>query len=235
MGEGGGRRGSGSRWRRGPFPKRPEGFVSLACSDRQPPGGPGGPAVGRGARRCEPWSCSVGHGPLARGSVVCLRSAAHVAEPLRALPGPACTGGDLTPGPGFGRGQRLLHPLGVEGAPGGKSEVNVLLSVGGSGGPGRCARVRPRGCSPARPLARPGWAGQHHPTSSSPHRRRCGCHRLVEELDNPNARRDDFVWSATRPAAQLDPGHPDRRAHRRWGARDDPRLSRDTQISYAVP
>ncbi len=173
-----------------------------------------------GPLRGGPWSACA---PLLMSLSLCALCPALLVpgETSRRVPGLAVVNGFCTPS-----GSRGLLAASRRSTP----------TLGGRlGRPGSLRRVRPRCFSPARPLARPGWAGQHHPTSSSPHRRRCGCHRLVEELDNPNARRDDFVWSATRPAAQLDPGHPDRRAHRRWGARDDPRLSRDTQISYAVP
>ena len=204
MGEGGGRRGSGSRWRRGPFPKRPEGFVSLACSDRQPQRVLG-PAVGRGARRCEPWSCSVGPRSLARGSVTCcLRSAAHVAEPLRALPGPACAGGDLTPVPGSAVVNGFCTPSDRGGSwrqVGGQRQ----LSVGGSGGPGRCAGFDP---DASRQLVlSPGLVG---PGSTIPPRapRRVAPAGAIAWLRscNPNARRDDVHMVGTRPVALRDLG-----------------------------
>ncbi len=195
--------GSGSRWRRGPFPKRPEGVVSLACSEQAVPGGSWDRRVGRGARRCEPWSCSVGPRVPCEGvRGVCLRSAALPRATPRQVPSfetvrRATGSGPALHVPEESSRQSQVRPVTASAPPCGDSWRQVRgqrqLSVGGSGGPGSMPRVRPRGISPARPLARPGWAGQHHPRPARlgraalshfepPHRRRCGCHRLVEEL-----------------------------------------------------
>lgn len=138
-----------------------------------PAGGPWGSAVRVLVR-------SVGHGPLARGPwSACAPLLMSLS--LCALCPIRLDRGRPHAGPGFGRGQRLLHPLASRGLLA-ASRRSTSTRGGRLGRAGSMRRVRPRCFSPARPLARPGWAGQHHPTSSSPHRCRCGCHRLVEEL-----------------------------------------------------
>ncbi len=196
--------GVGSRWRRGPFPKRPEGVrlarLFRAGSPRRFPGA-GGWAVGLGGAspgpvprratgplRGGPWRlsalrCSASSHPEA-GPFLRDRSASH-----RLWSGPACAGGVLTPVPSSASHGFCTPLRGLLAA----SRRSTSTLGGRLGRAGSMPRIRPRGISPARPLARPGWAGQHHPRPARlgraalshfepPHRRRCGCHRLVEEL-----------------------------------------------------
>ncbi len=186
----------GSRGWRGPFPKRPEGVRLARLFRAGSPRGFLGPAVVRGARRCEPWSCSVGpRSPCEGVRGVCLRSAAHVAEPLRALPGPACAGGDLTPVPGSAVVNGFCTPSrGLLAA----SRRSTSTLGGRLGRAGSMPQVRPQGLSQL--VLSPGLVG---PGSTIPPRapRRVAPAGAIAWLRscNPNARRDDFIWWAARP------------------------------------
>ena len=145
VGAGGGRRWSGSRWRRGPFPKRPEG-VRLARLFRQaaPRGfwGAGGGPWGLGG--ASPWSCPSGHGPLARGSV----TSAACAPLLMSLS--LCALCPALHVPGETSRRSRVRPWStafctpsIRGGSWRQVGGQRQLGVGGSGGPGRCAGFDP--------------------------------------------------------------------------------------------
>ena len=185
--------------------------------------GAGGWAVGLGG--ASPGRSVGSRAPCEGVRDVCLRSAAlpratprHVPsfETVRRATGsvrPCMCRRSPHARPKFSQ-SRLLHPLcgGSWRQVGGQRQ----LSVGGSGGPGRCPGFDPDASfqlvlspglvGPGSTIpARPGWAGQHFPTSSPRTVASAGAIAWLRSC-NPNARRDDVHMVGTRPVALRDLG-----------------------------
>lgn len=156
--------------------------------------GAGGWAVGLGGASPGPFRRS--RAPC-EGPVVCLRSAAHVAEPLRALPDPARSG-ETSRRSRVRPWSTASAPPRIEGAPGGKSEVNVNSGWAARAGRGRCAGFDP---DASRQLVlSPGLVGPGSTIPPRAPRTVAGAGAIAWLRScNPNARRDDFLWWAARP------------------------------------